>query len=67
MSDLPAIERCPICGGEAHLTREVRPITILGGAGNDTLAGGAGDENVHGNAPCEKSAMSGSAEKADAD
>lgn len=29
MSELPAIDRCPICGGEAHLTREVRPITIL--------------------------------------
>ncbi|HEV7588213.1 MAG TPA: type II toxin-antitoxin system MqsA family antitoxin [Longimicrobium sp.] len=29
MSDLPKADRCPVCGGEAHLTREVRPITIL--------------------------------------
>jgi putative zinc finger/helix-turn-helix YgiT family protein len=29
MSDLAEVDRCPICGGEAHLTREVRPITIL--------------------------------------
>ena len=30
MSDLPEVGRCPICGAESHLTREVRPITILG-------------------------------------
>jgi putative zinc finger/helix-turn-helix YgiT family protein len=30
MSDLPTLERCPVCGGEANLTREVRPLTILG-------------------------------------
>ena len=30
MSELPEVDRCPICGGEAHLTRKVRPITILG-------------------------------------
>ena len=29
MSELPEVERCCICGGEARLTREVRPITIL--------------------------------------
>src|SRR5687767_9351837 len=29
MTELPEVDRCPICGGEAHLTREVRPITIL--------------------------------------
>jgi len=29
MSELPPVDRCPICGGEAYLTREVRPITIL--------------------------------------
>ncbi|MFL5540818.1 MAG: type II toxin-antitoxin system MqsA family antitoxin [Longimicrobiaceae bacterium] len=30
MSELPEVDRCPVCGGEASLTREVRPITILG-------------------------------------
>lgn len=30
MSQLPGVDRCPVCGGEARLTREVRPITILG-------------------------------------
>lgn len=30
MSELPEVDRCPVCGGEARLTREVRPITILG-------------------------------------
>jgi len=30
VTDLREMDRCPICGGEAHLTREVRPITILG-------------------------------------
>src|SRR5215207_8275128 len=29
MSELAKTERCPLCGGEAHLTREVRPVTIL--------------------------------------
>jgi putative zinc finger/helix-turn-helix YgiT family protein len=29
MSELPSVDRCPVCGGDAHLTREVRPITIL--------------------------------------
>ena len=29
MSDLAEVDRCPICGGEVLLTREVRPITIL--------------------------------------
>jgi len=30
MTALPEVDRCPVCGAEAHLTREVRPITILG-------------------------------------
>jgi len=30
MSELPEVDRCPVCAGEAHLTREVRAITILG-------------------------------------
>jgi len=29
MSDLPETARCPVCGGEARLTLEVRPVTIL--------------------------------------
>ena len=30
MSELPEVDRCPVCGGEARLMREARPITILG-------------------------------------
>lgn len=30
MGEHPNVERCPVCGGEARLTREVGPVTILG-------------------------------------